>query len=137
MPSAFNVLSHLLSVLSSVLCSFALTLWFLRHQLRYFVDHRPSFDILLCLHAVERTGTSTVSHASHMYKLSNKRSTYVQHIAVLRVSSLGACLRKICNTRMGMKGDLCNLPHSKAGFGPDLEPVLYPVRSYPLTRLHL
>src|SRR5216684_3256281 len=95
-------------------------------------------NILVCLHDVERTGTPTVSHASHMYKLSNKRSTYVQYIAVLRVSSLGACLRKICNTvPVGMKGDLCNLPHSKAGFGPDLEPALYPVRSYPLTRLHL
>src|SRR5258708_24114715 len=110
---------------------------FLRHQLHYFVDHHP-FDILVCLHAVERTGTPTASHGSHMYKLSNKRSTYyVEHIAVLRVSSFGACLRKICKTRMGMKGDLCNLPYSNAGFGPDLEPVLCPVRSYPLTRLHL
>ncbi len=61
---------------------------------------RDIISLYVCLHAVERIGTPTASHASHMYKLFN-RNTYVQHIAVLRGSFLGACLRKICKYQNG------------------------------------
>src|SRR5260221_14638064 len=32
-------------------------------SVHYFVDHHPRFDILVCLHGVERTGTPIVSSA--------------------------------------------------------------------------